>query len=796
MKEKNIIDVAVNYFSPHPHSFWKWAEEGEVVEWSANPGTLVFKKDLAEILRDIQATGLPELSSILLILYACTDRYDTDNVIAAFNQTLKEESKSDLISIIDETTVFLQKVNNLGPEVRKGEWRKHLAIELLGQSLNQKYPFENRLIVDVFLSGDITGRIIRPHHKKTTPNISASVWLKGILHVFRRLNERFPDQASLENKIKTGISQTPEPVEIPDMPEETSELDLLSQLEKDEQTIGLAKLTRKLMAGIHIPLQTKGSSERALGGISDIANRGNFDKLLISELANDETTLLARLVNNEALYYKQEEPPSDILFKRKILLDTTIKMWGLPRTFGMAAALAGTQNVKEGTEVEIKVLLKDETKEIDFSSKDGVKSGLQEMSHALDCSEALFETLKQTDEDEEVIWVTSPESRASVSFLGREGLKSKLSYGIEVDRSGELQLFRFKNGRKSLLSKLKYNLDEILFSIEENKTQHHRLPAFVKEPLSPLLFPSAGVQFDRSHAYCESDLGAVVITQDHRVLLWREKGRAGVVKLNKIEHGRYHITSNDNKHILILVEPLDKGRNWIVYCLNRYNEPNLREELKMEHMKVIRTCAWDGDFYIQVSQYGYMKLNLKTWSWYEVSAKKGHKIMGHYYQNFNRSEIKRVVNSGYSVLKRIEDIYINDKHRLCFDSRELVLTNQGWLKINDGKKMINVMASQKPYTFSWIENEEVTFTRFTFHEGSEVVIDSRGFLHCKSSDPSIPEFTLLFIIRAITAIWVADRTKTKNTAGAAHFTRDREQLFCNEMYDLTVNKFIQHILKK
>ena len=54
------------------------------------------------------------------------------------------------------------------------------------------------------------------------------------------------------------------------------------------------------MAVTQLPRAVIDPDELPLGGVSDITNRGDWDKLLLSELAHDDLTLTARLANNVA----------------------------------------------------------------------------------------------------------------------------------------------------------------------------------------------------------------------------------------------------------------------------------------------------------------------------------------------------------------------------------------------------------------------------------------------------------------------------------------------------------------
>ena len=96
------------------------------------------------------------------------------------------------------------------------------------------------------------------------------------------------------------------------------------------------------MAVVHLPRKISESDELPMGGVSDITNRGPLDRLLTSELAHDDTTLALRVATNEALYLRRETPPKTPTPRRLILIDVGIRMWGVPRVFAAATAMALT----------------------------------------------------------------------------------------------------------------------------------------------------------------------------------------------------------------------------------------------------------------------------------------------------------------------------------------------------------------------------------------------------------------------------------------------------------------------
>ncbi|WP_055562557.1 hypothetical protein [Hymenobacter sp. AT01-02] len=61
---------AVAYFHASQEYFWRWAEQEAVVEWK-NGATICYRQELAQLLTELAPSGLPTLSTLLLLLAAC-----------------------------------------------------------------------------------------------------------------------------------------------------------------------------------------------------------------------------------------------------------------------------------------------------------------------------------------------------------------------------------------------------------------------------------------------------------------------------------------------------------------------------------------------------------------------------------------------------------------------------------------------------------------------------------------------------------------------------------------------------
>jgi hypothetical protein len=76
----------------------------------------------------------------------------------------------------------------------------------------------------------------------------------------------------------------------------------------------------------------------------------------------------------------------------------------------------------------------------------------------------------------------------------------------------------------------------------------------------------------------------------------------------------------------------------------------------------------------------------------------------------------------------------------------------------------------------------------TWNDGSRAVLDSRGMLHLKSSDPAIPEFTLV-LCEGPLAGWCADG----RWFGPAYFIGDHAATPGAVIYDEVLKPFIARL---
>lgn len=222
----------------------------------------------------------------------------------------------------------------------------------------------------------------------------------------------------------------PEPAEI-DESEFSFIRDLLIAIENDEELAGIARLARHVMAGVTLPKPLTEPYEIPVGGVSDISHRGPFDRLLVSELANDADVLMTRAALNEALYLRREAPPKSPPEQRIVIFDAGIRMWGVPRLLGTAVGLALGANADKASEMNFLRAEGDQLGEVPLENREHLIGHLEVQrleAHVGDALSQIAQLVNDADGESAMILVTArdaasdPEFQKQLSEAGLTGL--------------------------------------------------------------------------------------------------------------------------------------------------------------------------------------------------------------------------------------------------------------------------------------------------------------------------------------------------------------------------------------
>jgi len=808
--KKTVRELAPDYFRNPKDYFWRWVEKGKIIEWFSRD-TLCYREELARVLRGLTEQGLPPLGAVLLLIAGCADTWPVSGDMKTELWQMWQRiptgpatypSEVQWESLFRQVMQFLDVVRALPADLRTGEPKLHLFREVFSAQAPHVSADLAQALVDEWESGrsDVVLHFSRNQ-------VSREEVLRE-LYCLKDASYRFPTTEALALHLRTGLDKLPaplpEPVPIPPA-QPDGPADLLDELAGDQRTAGLARLTRQLVAALHIPLHTRGASEQPLGGVADISNRGNFDRLLLSELAYDDASLMARLVNNEALYLRRETPPRPDVKPRTILLDTTLHLWGLPRVFALAAALAWASNSRQSpgpASVTAYALGGHDFTPLDLATLAGVVEALASLDPALHCGASLqaFVREQASTDATDCLLITE----AGVLHLPEFSLllavaQPALRFLLTVDRSGALELYELLNGHRTLVSTARYDLDELLFAATppppRRPVTNPLLPAFLQEEPAPLYFPVTGLRMAAHNSFYAPSLGVLAVTDTRRVLHWPDRKYGAREVLPLIENGGYFFGSDDDNYLYVLVTGLNILKVYLIHYAGPVESIDLGVGLE-SYADAMKTVFRDNCFFI--SQPGsVLMFNCQSRTVSRHSDMALPAVPAYSFQPLRQA--KSFINNGYNVLHRITRIGVNEAGELVLDghclrvvssaaalSPQLRLSGKG---SDDGvlRDVVPVNKDQEALT----ANPLLLFRRFVWPNGSTALVDPCGLLHLRSADASVPEITLVLVLNQPSAAWAADGS----VCGPEYFTGPyRDNLLpVPDFYRLYLQRFIAQL---
>lgn len=791
------ITNTIDYFQAPKNYFWRWAENGKVIEWKDGT-TVCYREDVIAILHELCDEGFCSLGPILMILLACREKVNIHHKFFIFRH-LKQSY--DIKKSADDAFRMLEMITSLPEDLKKGKPRIHLIREIIGRSAIIHSKLQAREIVDEFNSGRHDADIF-----KEGPEIS-DARVKSDLGLFSKALQRCPDEQALEVKLRTGLRELPEAATgiIPDVA-----LGLLEQLAADPETAGISRLAKRLVAALNIPMHSSVSGDQSYGGITDITNRGSYDRLLLSELAHDHDVLMARLVNNEALYFRREEPPDNPKRQRTILMDTTLKMWGVPRVFATSAALAFTQNTKHEEIVEAYALSGESYTEIELDTKEGIIKSLEQLDHSLQCGKALEKAVNEVAASEfnDFIFITDEINFNNPLFHSHLSVaRESLGFILTLNRNGEIWFYECKKGRTKLLSKAKLDLEETLFApidIPRKQWEAKQSPAniqlaFLEQHPAPLLFPKVRIKVVEGKVF-GTVRGAVVINENQRVLLVPGKGSGAYELLDYIEKGTYAFGFNPPDNYFLTVTNFQR-KFFKLYHMKFSSGTHTSINLSDEIQYARDIFFHDNKFYIR-TPYASFILNCESATvidkkeyeaWPEMIPSAWDPTQTHE----SLTVLARIIDPHDSVMYNVKQLYISDKAHIVIGNytlRPWRMHDEVKLRVaeNTVAPMPVQISSELSVNRTVFRNKNIKFTTRRWDDGSEAIIDTRGFLHLKSSDPSIPQISIALVTGAFTACWASDG----DVCGEPYFiyTKGDALVSVERFYQRKIQRFIDHIL--
>ena len=303
-----IHDGAIReYLMPASDTFWEWREEGEVVTWK-NGKTIAFREELRTVLAWLAPQGLPSLDSVLLLLAATHDSWDATGNEVHIVAHMLDQSLATPNSPQHEALLCLYRVRGLEPELRTPVRAKSVLAEIALERCRKFAEPELALsIVDAMRLG--------LGEQLTLPDVDVESIGYGPVLLQRDMADMLPglrklDAEVLRLRLTTGLDALPKQADIELSPSEMARA-LLDSLRDDVEFAGLSRVAKQLLAAASLPRRLDSAEQHLTGGFSDISNRGSMERLLISELANDDLTLAVRVAMNEGALLTPRGPALD-----------------------------------------------------------------------------------------------------------------------------------------------------------------------------------------------------------------------------------------------------------------------------------------------------------------------------------------------------------------------------------------------------------------------------------------------------------------------------------------------------
>lgn len=564
--ENTIRNITAQYLASYgSNGPWQWDDDFSALS-DDDDKVIVFMEELIPILTWLSVRGLPRFGSVIFLLIAC--RTDPDGIFAQRMYDRLDSLSSDHWT---EVRQGLETIAQFPAELRTSTKAKAAICELAFEGVKNRMPHDDSLEIVSSLKNLRSGIVLHAKYPLSVTTRGLSADIQQLARSLANITEE-----NISRLLGAGTEEPLPEISI-DLPPTPSVSSLIADLREDRQLAGLMAIVRDLTATVHIPRSPADPDRLPLGGVSDITNHGTLDKLLLSELAQDDEILATRLALNEALYLRREAPPRQNTQNRMMLLDAGIRLWGRPRLLACAAALATATTCERSHRLDVFRTAGDSLEQVALETREGLMSHLGALEpdpHPGPGFAKAAEALLLQDDPGEMILVTHADSLADLEFRQVVATAAlPLLYVLAVqqgpDKSGQVRLHRFTRGNAKILSTTRIDENRIQCAVEGitrpdpaaappppvHQGLNRDLPViYTLDPFPLLLTPRA-----KAHR--------IVFSPDHGILALCSDGR--VLHLPQENHGGHQLAMPFPKGQVMAMLPTIEGIVHIPYLRNR-----------------------------------------------------------------------------------------------------------------------------------------------------------------------------------------------------------------------------------
>ena len=532
----------LDYLRAPPDGLWHWEESGALLVWHDGT-TIAFREELVQIFEWLAPNGLPDFSALVLLLAACRDK------VPQFSEVVPETRFQEKTSVrtgrdggvllaarkqlqvqLEAALDQLRKVSLLPAGVKAGIKARCVLAEAVFEAAKN----ERRMPAATVLSGlrtPTTEAELQPGDVSYTGS-----YIRQIHVVAEGLRPHSAESLAL--RMRTGLDALPREIEV-NLPPTEQARQLIEELSRDAELGSLGRAARELMAALRLPRHLAETEQLAIGGVADITNRGPLDRLLLSELAHDDLTLSVRVALNEALYLRREppmrEPPGALL----LLLDSGVRLWGVPRVLATAVELALIAREKQHAHIRASRAHKTRLADVDLLSRNGLTQHLGTLETEAQPGPSLpaFAALTAAAPQSQSVLIThrdtltDPEFRRAISEHS-----SAVGFIATVDREGHFELHALPLSHRPPLCAADLDLDAVFATVKTPPVKvrlDSALPAIFSVQPFPFLLPVTG---PADYWIKDGDVTYAALN-DRRLVQFRDT-RGARVRANDLPNGK------------------------------------------------------------------------------------------------------------------------------------------------------------------------------------------------------------------------------------------------------------------
>lgn len=730
------------YFQSYENYFWEWKTDEDVPGDAGyndhnllsvpGVGAIAYRPYVMEILKELQPQGWPVFGALLMVLYAMQDDYI--DFAGPLRQTADFYREENIDFDTDGAIEFLEKIKQLPKAYKYGQNRIILLQTIFSN---------NSRVVPAHAEAALNRYYKRPYEIAVSAEkkqATASVLYRD-LKILNK-NDKFPTVQSIIDAMK-GFVKEPELDDEVIEEEITADTDsdFIRELIEDPKTFQVGSLIKRIWSGLRIPMRHLSPGEQPIGGISDMTNKGDFNRLLLSEFANEDEVFINRVANNEALYIQREIPPEENIFERIILIDTSLRNWGTPKVLAFASAIAVIKHPKAHSECKV-FALGQTAVPVSLNKVEEVVENLNQVSPVLDVSKALekFFDEEHAEKDIEVFFITHEENMADekVQKVVHQN-RDRLKFLVTTTSDGEINFYKHHKGTRKHIQRIKLPLQELWANPPRQKQTVNNFSGKKTDlPQNyPILFPApvnkiaqflyegeffilsskkellrtylSDNYYDRhSYDYYKTYHGCEVLFDNISI---KPKGQFALAK-NKQQH-----------FILCQYQPDKKLISKLNLNTKEYSEQNLTG---IDIPYSYELVYFGKSFYLyQPENSTRYKINIDGNIFLEPITGNDKEIE----RNNAKvaAEVAKLNGNGLRIINNFNRVGINKYENLVISGNELYSAAENILDFSKNKFEIKIFAEQHK-------------NKFTFPDGSEMITDSRGMLTFRSSNKSIEEF--------------------------------------------------------